>query len=331
VDDRHILSVFCMRLPGSARAANGPSAQETGPYTLRLLLPAVLYRGRGTEERDPPAPFFRGLLFEAGQDSRGGLVSPRLLGMSGPATRKGWEQALGWMFRPACNIGAALAASRRLPAGSELDIWLALPYPPGNQKQVFGLVNGCRIRFCSTPEHRLTALLWWVEEALARWNKLAAAVPGNRGTFRGFVWLKNYLDPDDVRLVNRLADALASRGCRLLWCCNYGTTYAHRRDAVRVDGVYTRPTWFGFGKRNGEWVRTAAAFSAEHGLGMVIWVPDGSPDGLKRWLAMGKAHMAGSPHLFELGDWRRSGLMDPGADVYHELFAYLREIGRGLP
>jgi len=323
---RHLLSVPC-------------GARE--PYTLRRLIPAVVCpagepaSGRepsGRRERPDPAPpfapVFGGLLFEAERDDRGGLISPRFLGMAGPASREGWERALGRLFHPARNIGAALAASRLLPEGASLDIWLALPSPPRGQEREFGRVAGRRLRFALRQEDRVTALLWWADGAAARWERLAAAAPGHRCVFRGFVFMRPYLDANDIHVAKRIAEELGSRGMGLLWCSNCGTTPAHGTDA-RFDGLFLRPTRFGIDSRDGDGsgFPDAADFSVRHGPGVVVWVPDGSPERLRRWLRMGKAHFAGRPHLFELGDWRETGLIDPASPAYHELRAYLSGIG----
>lgn len=310
--NNHVNFVGCMRTPFTKQWAS---------RTLDELVPLILYRGEAAQR------YFGGLLFEAWCDKKGGLISPRYLGMASPASSAGWKQAAVELFTADRNIDATLKIAKQLPPNDCCDIWIALPYPPGNQREPFGNIDNRTISFTGRTEDRLAALKWWIDLILSGWERTVASLPGQQVQLCGFVWLKNYLDAGDSTVIAAIGDYCRERNTRLIWCQNYGTTKAHEGHELGFDLVFTRPTYQGKTEKRGEdWVKYASAFSQGYQLGMIMWEPAGIREQAQRWIQLGQTYMEGAFHFYEFEGGRGSTLLNPADPFYTSLFQYMREM-----
>ena len=164
--------------------------------------------------------FFDGFLF-LGFGCKGGR---HLLGVSTrkPAIASDWEDALTNYLkgvRVLSDTFGPIARDLEQPA-AKAKVILSLPYPDPRQR-AFQLPGGKRLDF-RTKEDRDTAVAWYVDEALRRWELAVAAGDMAHAQLVGFYWGHEGLARDDGNVVKTTAEHIHSRGRLLHWIPSFG-------------------------------------------------------------------------------------------------------------
>ncbi|GIQ68521.1 DUF4855 domain-containing protein [Xylanibacillus composti] len=291
-------------------------------WTEQELLPLVVHDGNAVRG----ARYYDGFIFEPGCDRRGGMISPRYLGMAGPASKDGWQQAADALFAEGRNMAAVMNLSRQLKPWEHVDCWAALPYPQDAQWESFGSIQGQNIAFSGNPDGRLAALIWWVRAVESGWCSTSALYPGHRCRMRGFVWVKNSMDSDDRTIVASLAKMLDQQRLKLMWCANYGTSDAHLGEKLGFHQICLRPTFTGSGSRGQDWIKHASDFASEHKLGLVVWEPAERRAQLDAWLTSLHEHYAGGVHVYEMPASRVASWHRHHHPYYGLLYRYMHGV-----
>lgn len=303
-----------------------PRQSRMNLWSDQDLLPLIVNQGNAGEG----ARYFDGLIFEAGCDTQGGIVSPRYLGMSGPATMNGWREAADALFAEGCNVAAAMDVSRRLGPRETFDCWLALPYPPENERLVFGTQQSRDTTLERNLDARLRALDWWMKTVQTEWLRTSARYPGHCCRLRGFVWMKSAIVGEDRTLTARISRLLSERQMQLMWCANYGSTGTHDGSSLGFHQVCIRPTFLGYGTRGKEWIKQASIFASKYKLGMVVWEAAQTRSQVETWLSMLRRHYEGGVHIYEIGASRIASWHRHHHPFYEQMYQYFQTARESL-
>ncbi|MGQ9733321.1 MAG: DUF4855 domain-containing protein, partial [Candidatus Zipacnadales bacterium] len=136
----------------------------------------------------------------------------------GPTNRVDWETLQDGWFREGYGLAALQAAvdqaERALgPRPKPLEVMLTIPYPSAQQSD-FGDVDGDGVsEDFLLAGRREAAVAWYVDRALAQWEKLAA--PDLH--LWGFYWTREGVADGDPEVIQHTATLVHKRGYRLLW------------------------------------------------------------------------------------------------------------------
>ncbi|SFV01725.1 protein of unknown function [Alicyclobacillus macrosporangiidus] len=295
-----------------------PSAPRCRRWRVDQLLPCLAFVQSGKVLDQ----CFEGVLFEADLSCRGEMISPRSMGFGQPPTARTWLDVVEELFRPEQNVPALLQTSQRLPAGRQVDLWIALPYPFENQPG-FGTVRGKRLNFQSNPEHRTEAVVWWMEQVCRRWQRTSRRVPSHRVVFRGFAWTRSMLWPADHGVIREVAEWVHRNQLKLMWCYHDRTEGADSAGELGFDLCLNRPLL----ARGIHRIDAAAAFAEQHGHGVILaWDGARCPDSLTEVLQAVRNRIREAVQLLELpfgvvGQWCQQA--EP---AYRALYQYIRGI-----
>ncbi len=263
---------------------------------------------------------FEGVLFEADLTCQGEMISPRSMGFGKPPTAGTWLEVVEELFRPEQNVPALMQASQRLPAGKQVDLWIALPYPFENQP-CFGTVRGGHLNFQTNPEHRTAAVVWWMEQVVAGWRQTSLRTPSHRVVFRGFAWTRSMLWPADHGVIRHVAEWVHGNQLKLMWCYHDKTEGADRAGELGFDLCLNRPLI----ARDIHRIDAAAEFAEQHGHGVVLaWDSTRHSDSFADLLQIAENRIREAVQLFELPFGLVREWCQQAEPAYMALYQYIR-------
>lgn len=204
---------------------------------------------------------FGGLIFNPIVGREGHFIHPIFTGFGSPVEKKDWEEALNYLFHPSENIPAASQV-----AFEPIDIWVCIPYPDQSQTS-FGRVAFKNLDF-TIEDDRFTAITWWIQEFLKRWNKEKNKFP--LLNFRGFVWQRETIHSDDVPLVKRVNFFIKSNKLLSMWLPNYGGVGVLDSRDYGFDACCVNPNYYGNTVQDFQWINNSSLFVRYYNLGTQI-------------------------------------------------------------
>ena len=139
-----------------------------------------------------------------------------------PAVRSDWEAAVANYLTVTEKLSEAyedVAKQLRKPEAAGKVI-LAMPYPDRRQKS-FGPVAGRTLDLSKEPD-RLTALKWYIDEAIRQWQKREQQGSLTRVKLVGFYWGHESISKTDAELVKGTAAYVHGKGCLMHWIPCFG-------------------------------------------------------------------------------------------------------------
>lgn len=161
--------------------------------------------------------FFPGVLLLAIKSGSGGSLIP---GFGTPGNKQDWQAWLEDIFLPDSNLDA-ICQTVRLYNLPPVDIWISLPYPDTGQIN-FGPVLGKQLNFSYNAD-RLSALKWWVDRFLDRWQCLDNEKK-DRVNLKGFYWARESMTIKDRFMLPGFINHIKSLGFHTLWIPYYAVT-----------------------------------------------------------------------------------------------------------
>ena len=209
---------------------------------------------------------FGGLIFNPISTRKNRFIYPLYATFGKLANIEDWHLAIDNLFTKNLNLHAA-SLNKRL-----LDIWVSLPYPLPMQNS-FGTINNSNLNF-EHENDRLIAVKWWIDSFLNRFRKDSELQPYL--TFRGFVWQRDAISHQDIKLVERVNSYIHESNLLSLWLPNYGSSNVIDWQKLGFNAICLNSNYYGNTHYDYKWINNACAFAKYYHTGMQIYNGTGS-------------------------------------------------------
>lgn len=313
---RHIFLMYC----GSS--ADG---QDYRKWNTVETEPVLAYKNGPVIES-----FFPAVLLLAIRSGSGKSLIP---GFGEPGNKEDWLAWLDDIFTPDYNLRAMaqVIINNNLPP---VDIWVAVPYPDPKQK-LFGRIFSKQLDF-SRNDDRQTALKWWINRFLAKWNNEINKPGLNRYlNLKGFYWLRESLTPRDRAILPGFISYVKYQGLLTLWIPYYAVTPLLNLQNPGFDLTIIQPSYLQNPQKG--WNRLVRAFkrAKKYGSGIEIefdtsaLYPDSvgyrvAIDYLNRGLPQFEGYMRNMPVAYYTGYKTIISLFKNGSPLYDYLFRFVK-------
>jgi hypothetical protein len=207
---------------------------------------------------------FDGFLFIEFKDNRGFEFAHGY--KQKPARKTEWEWLLDRVFEKGKALDAldrSIAKARiRIGAPSRMRrVVLTLPEPITNQDD-WGELGGKILHF-SRAHDRVSACVWYLEEALQRWKESA---PSNL-VLSGFYWVAEY-GSESQEILPRISKIIREGGKKFYWIPYWKAANAGDWKSLGFDAVYQQPNHFFNASIPDTRLTDACVFAKLHNMGM---------------------------------------------------------------
>jgi hypothetical protein len=266
---------------------------------------------------------FGGLIFHPISGKRNRFIYPMYANFGELAKKKDWKHALKELFLNNFNFEAAALNTE---IGKKTDIWVTVPYPFPSQTY-FGEIDSRNLNF-KVDEDRFTAVKWWINEFLEKWNK--AEDLHEKLTFQGFVWSRAAIDKGDESLVNKVTSHIRDKGLLSLWLQQYGSTGCVEWQAFGFDASCTHPNFYGEAGPDFSWIANSTVFAKYYNLGMQITFGKGvlyKDNHLLDYLNYGvyNDYMNDSLLVFQFPNQTMREIYENHPDQYSYLYSFIKK------
>lgn len=235
----------------------GVSENRISEWTEEELKYYVSYYVNG----NPIQTMFNGFIFNGLSVREDRYMYPMYVGFAKAANRTDWELWIESLFAPGKNLKALFSL-----ATHPLDVWVSIPYPYLNQTD-FGSVNWKSLNF-ESEDDRFTAVSWWIDEFLKRWNKESNL--SARLKFRGFLWQRESIHDYDERLVQLTNNYIKSKGYYSMWLPFFGSYGCLKLPELNFDVVAPHPKFYGKANFDFHEINNASTFAKQSHTGIQI-------------------------------------------------------------
>lgn len=212
----------------------------------------------------PLDSMFKGFIFNGIRTRDNHFLDPLYVGFGEPSEMIDWLQWIDALFVPDANLHAL----HRLADEEKLDVWVSVPYPHPFQRN-FGTVQGRNLDF-EVAIDRLTAVLWWLDQFVARWEESSHL--HDKLEFRGFLWQREVIDDDDEMIVKWVNASIHSKKLLCMWLPNYGSARVINWRELDFHVVALHSNFSGNPNYDSSWISNACLFSRYYQTGIqVTW------------------------------------------------------------
>ncbi len=292
-------------------------------WTSDSLKPYLSYCPDG----QPKDRMFGGLIFQGISARKKRYLYPMYVGFGQPGDKRDWTEWIDRLFASKRNLEAAiLAASRFTP--NPLDIWVSIPYPHRFQRN-FGRIGKKDLNF-ESQEDRFTAVHWWIERFLERWQS-ASRLHGML-RFRGFLWLREAIDGQDEQLVKQVNEHIKTVGLYSMWLSHYGSYGYAKCNELGFNVTAVNSNYYGKTACKRVWLENACMFASACNTGLQITFGRGAVysdvhfwDYLNLGLEDKYGYMNSSLLVYQFPNHTMQEIVKQRPDEYASLYAFVKE------
>jgi hypothetical protein len=209
----------------------------------------------------PADTMFNGFIFYPLSARKNRYIYPKYAAFGEIGDLADWQEWLNALFVPGQNLDALHTLATRAP----LDLWITVPYPYLDQPN-FGVVNGKMLQFDS-DEDRFTAVAWWIDQFLLRWNERNLS---DRLHLRGFVWQRESVYDFDEKVVKETNQYIKSKGYYRMWLPFFGAYMSLKWQELDFDAVVPHPNYYANSAFDVNWIGAAANYAKYFHTGLQI-------------------------------------------------------------
>ncbi|KEZ50279.1 DUF4855 domain-containing protein [Metabacillus indicus] len=208
-----------------------------------------------------PQSLFKSFIFNPVSFRKDHFIHPMFTGFGEQADVKDWTLAIEHFFKKDANLYAL-----NQTALERTEVWAAVPYPAHHQKE-FGSVNGKKLDFSSNDD-RLTAVKWWIDQFLSRWEKEKASLP--KLDFKGFLWQRGSIQENDEPVVTGFTSYTKEKKVFSFWLPFLGSYGAIKCKELGFDASCVHSNYYGNTHLDYNWIIHSTNFAQFYHTGVQI-------------------------------------------------------------